>query len=83
LIFESGAVLTLNKTSSRILIRAYGKDAREWVGKTIKAYAGQVPFKDGMTDAALVETISPPTSDGKLPPPQPKASNEFEDEIPF
>src|SRR5215510_3403933 len=64
LIFESGAVLTLNVTSTRALVRAYGKDARGWIGKTIRCYAGQVPYKDDMTDAALVEPISAPTSDG-------------------
>ena len=86
LVFESGAVLTLNKTSTRELIRAYGKDAREFIGKTIKAYAGQVPFKDGMTDAALVECVSPATSDGKLPPPKPKDNGggaSLDDDISF
>jgi hypothetical protein len=85
LVCESGDVLTLNETSKRRLIRAYGMNCKVWIGKTVKLYAGQVPFKDGMTDAALVEPISPPTSDGKLPPPKPKAngSNNLDDEVPF
>lgn len=85
MIFESGDQLSLNKTSIRTLRKAYGDDCRDWVGKRVKCYAGQVPFKDGMTDAALVEPISPPTSDGKLPPPKPKAaiSEDLDDSIPY
>jgi hypothetical protein len=85
LIFESGDQLSLNKTSLRTLRKAYGDDGRSWVGKCVKCHAGQVPYEDGMTDAALVEPISPPTSDGKLPPPKPKAaiSEDFDDEIPM
>jgi hypothetical protein len=89
LIFESGDQLSLNKTSIRTLRKAYGDDCRTWASKHVKCYAGQVPFKDGkegMTDAALVEPITPPTSDGKLPPPKPKSANGgsgITDEIPF
>jgi hypothetical protein len=85
LIFESGDVLSLNKTSVRTLIKAYGADSREWTGKQIELFAGQVDFKDGKTDAVLVRPISQPTSDGKLPPPKPKAngSSDMDDEIPF
>jgi hypothetical protein len=84
--FESGNVLSLNKTSVRELIKAYGQDSRDWTGKEVELYAGQVDFKDGKTDAVLVKPISPPTSDGKLPPPKPKAANsgaDFNDEIPY
>jgi hypothetical protein len=73
-----------NKTSVRELIKAYGQDSRDWTGKEVELYAGQVDFKDGKADAVLVKPISPPTSDGKLPPPKPKAAKaEFDDDIPY
>jgi hypothetical protein len=77
LTFVCGDVMTLNQTSLKNLRRAYGDDAHAWIGKDVKVYAGQVPYKDGKdgkTDAALVEPISPPTSDGKLRPAKPKAA---------
>ena len=85
LYFESGDVLSLNKTSVRTLIKSYGDDSRDWTGKTVELYAGEVDFKDGKTDAVLVRPISPPTSDGKLPPPKPKTGNggDLDDDIPF
>jgi hypothetical protein len=85
LVFESGDVLSLNKTSIRTLRRAYGDDCRDWAGKRVNCRAGQVPFKDNVTDAALVEPITPPISHGKLPPPKPKAANSGADfnEIPY
>src|SRR5262249_17179608 len=76
LVLQSGAVLTLNKTSIANLRKAYGDDARVWIGKTVKCYAGQVTYKGDPTDAALVEPVSPPTSDGKLPPPKPKVNGD-------
>jgi hypothetical protein len=82
LFFESGSVLTLNATSVRVLIRAYGDDSRGWVAKTIRIYPGQVPFKDGITDAALVEPISPATSGGKQPKPN-TGGTDFNDEVRF
>lgn len=81
LIFASGDVISLNKNSIRALRKAYGDDARAWVDKDVRVYAGKVPYKDGETDAALVEPISPATSDGKLSPPKPKAA--FDDDIPY
>ena len=78
--------MSLNKTSIRVLRKAYGNDAREWIGKNVRLYAGKVPFKDGETDAALAEPIRPPASDEKLSPPKPKAANggsDLNDEIPF
>jgi hypothetical protein len=85
LIFESGDQISLNKTSIRALRKAYGDDCRAWIDKNVKLHAGKVPFEDGETDAALVEAISPPTSDGKLSPPKPKATNgggaDFNDDV--
>ena len=86
LIFESGDCVSLNKTSVRTLIKAYGADSREWTGKEVELYAGQVDFKDQKTDAVLVRPVSPPTSDGKLPPPKPKATNggaDYDDDVPI
>jgi len=82
LIFESGNVLSANKTSCRVLAKAYGLDSEKWAGKAVKVYAGKVPMKDGESDAVLVEPITAPTSDGKLPAPK-KPKADFSDEIPF
>ena len=74
LTFESGDVLSANRTSCRALARAYGTDSQNWIGKTVKVYAGKVHTKDGDNDAVLIEPVSPP--------PTPKLV-EHDDQIPF
>ena len=75
LIFDSGYAVSLNQTSLKALIQAYGGDSSKWPGLVVETSVGQVDFKDGKTDAVLVMPVSPPTSDGRLPPPKPKATN--------
>lgn len=40
LIFETCEALSLNATNSRILVRAYGPDSDDWLGKDIQLELG-------------------------------------------
>jgi hypothetical protein len=60
LVFESGNLLSLNATNTRTLVRAYGPNGTDWIGKQIELYLGQVETKDGLADSVLVRPVSPP-----------------------
>ena len=45
LIFESGEKFSVNSTNNRILLRVYGKNSTDWIGKEIELYAGEVEFQ--------------------------------------
>jgi hypothetical protein len=79
--FDDGTRLSLNVTNTRILARAYGTSAADWVGKEVELYLGEVEFKDKKQEAVLVKPISPPVE--KKPPPKRKPGGDMEDEIPF
>jgi hypothetical protein len=85
LVFEDGDQVSLNQTSLKALIQAYGADSTKWRGIVVETSVGPVPFKDGETEALLVMPVSPPTSDGKLPPPKAKANGNsginFDDDL--
>jgi hypothetical protein len=77
-VFEDGDVLGLNVTNTRCLLKAYGDNSTDWIGKTIELYVGQIEVRDGdIKDAILVRPISPPLKPEqrtKLPPaPAPEA----------
>jgi hypothetical protein len=59
LLFESGEALSLNATNNTTLIRAYGPNSADWIGKEIELHAGQVEFQGKPLDAVLVRPISP------------------------
>jgi hypothetical protein len=75
LVFESGALLTLNKTNTRTLIRAFGKDPRKWIGLIVELFAGETTHEGKMRNSVLVRPISEAPSDVRGPPP--------DDGIPF
>ena len=91
IVFEDGDLLSLNVTNTRCLMRAYGGNSTDWVGKTIELYVGKVEIQDGdIKDAILVRPISPllkPEQRTKLPPvPAPEApkrdpGNPFNDPV--
>jgi hypothetical protein len=60
LVFESGAALSINATNNRILIRSFGPNSDDWIGKEIELFAGTVEFQGRPLDAVLVRPISPP-----------------------
>jgi hypothetical protein len=59
LAFESGAQFSLNKTNTRVLVRAYGKDSRDWVGCRIELFGGETEYQGQKTNSVLVRPISP------------------------
>ena len=74
LVFESGALLTLNKTNTRTLIHAYGKDPRNWIGLIVEVFAGETTFQGNTKKSVLIRPISlKPTNVAQV----------LDDEIPF
>ena len=69
LAFESGALLTLNKTNTRTLVRAFGKDPRKWIGLIVEVFAGETMFQGATKHSVLIRPISPPPSAVHGPPP--------------
>jgi hypothetical protein len=74
--FESGDKLTLNKTNVNALIKAYGNDGSDWIGKTIELHIGPTKFNDEERDSVLVRPITPPA-------PKPGKNDDMDDDIPF
>lgn len=58
--FESGSLLSLNKTNARALARAYGWESDDWIGKEIELYAGETTFDKQPQQSVLIKPISPP-----------------------
>jgi hypothetical protein len=70
----------VNATNNRILMRAYGRNSDDWVGKEIELYLGEIEFQGTAREAVLVRPISPPIKKPKKPPEEPPP---FNDEIPI
>ena len=77
LVFESGSLLSVNATNNRILMRAYGRNSDDWVGKEVELYLGEIELQGTPREAVLVRPISPPINKPKKPP------VDFDDEIPW
>ena len=60
LVFESGEAFSVNSTNNRTLMRAYGSNSDEWVGKDIELALGKIKFQGEWQDAVIVKPISPP-----------------------
>jgi hypothetical protein len=86
-IFESGEVLSLNATNLRTLIRAYGTESEDWLGKEIEAALGPVMFEGNLVDSIVVTAISPPiaAAERTTPKDEPtkKRDGDMDDSIPF
>jgi hypothetical protein len=91
----SGEQFTVNATNNRILIKAYGHDSDQLIGKVVEFSLGY--YKDWNTDppeekeTVVVKPISPPSAGngkgdgtaGALPPPLTPQKPDFDDEIPW
>ena len=87
LTFEpSGKMLSLNKPSVGNLLRDFGEDDSDWVGKLVEVYAGEVETQNGTADAILVRAADlDATAAAKVAKPAKakSAKSEMDDEIPF
>jgi len=80
--FESGDCLSLNATNNAVLIRAYGPNSDDWIGKEIELFVGEVEFEKRPIDAVLVKPISPVLKQQERTKP-PALRDEMDDEINF
>jgi hypothetical protein len=78
-VFETGETLSLNATNNRTLIRTYGPNSGDWIGKEIALTLGQIEYQGKLQDAVIVKPISPPLAAAD----KQKASSRLGDEISF
>jgi hypothetical protein len=70
LVFETGGRLSLNATNVNTLMRAYGPNSEDWIGKKIELALGKVKYQGELQEAVIVKPISQPiaTADRALAP---------------
>ena len=86
LVFESGDLLSLNATNNKALIRAYGRNSDDWIGKEIDLLQGEIPFNNEMKETVIVQPVSPPQPSARTKlklSDKKKPANAFDDEDQF
>jgi hypothetical protein len=53
LVFESGDLLSLNATNNKTLVRAYGPNSDDWIGKEVELFHGEIEYQGKMQEAVL------------------------------
>jgi hypothetical protein len=82
--FESGAALSLNVTNTKALIKAYGEDTDDWIGKSVELYVGETYYKNEPKKSVLVRAPEPRGElPNNVPPPHDEEPPPYGDEIPF
>jgi hypothetical protein len=85
----SGQMLSLNKTSVGNLLRDFGENDDDWIGKLVEIFAGEVDGPQGTTDAILVRgVIDAPVDDAaeakvKAKAAKARKASDMDDVIPF
>jgi hypothetical protein len=80
LTFENGAMLSVNATNGRTLMRAYGAESNDWIGKEIELSIGETQYQGEKRVSILVKPISPPVQNKRPPKP---LEQDLNDPIPF
>jgi hypothetical protein len=78
--FEDGTKLSLNGTNVSTLIRAFGKNAEDWISQPIELYAGTLRYNNNDNPTVLVRALNPIPAAARTPP---KSPPPFDDEITF
>ena len=76
--FEDGSKLSLNATNVSALIRAFGKNAEDWISQRVELYAGTLRYNGVDNAAVLVRALNPLPAAARTPPKPPPP---FDDEI--
>ena len=79
---EFGDCLSLNATNTHTLIRAFGPNSDDWIGREVELHVGEIEFQNKPIDAVLVRPISPPLAAAERTKPA-TAHDELDDEIVF
>jgi hypothetical protein len=84
LLFESGAVLSVNATNNKTLVRAFARDSESWIGNDVQLFLGEIEYQGKPQEAVLLRTISEAES-GKSPAPKKatKVKPDFDDSVEF
>jgi len=85
-VLSDGTSLQLNATNTRALVRVWGPNSADWIGREIELSVGPVPYKGEVQDGILVRPISPPiplSERKRLKPPEPALTSPIDDDIPF
>jgi hypothetical protein len=82
LTFSEGSVLSLNATNCGTLLRAYGSDSDDWLGKEVEVHVGETDYKGEMIPTILLKPLSPSPESKKSIKKQPK-KKDMDDEIPW
>ena len=61
----SGMKLSLNRTSTGNLLRDFGDDDSDWIGKLVEIFVGEVTTNNGTMDAVLVRAVDAPAEAAK------------------
>jgi hypothetical protein len=77
----------LNQSNVRTLIRVWGKNSDDWIGKEIGLSVGQIFYNEKQVDTIVIKPISPAIPvEGRKPAPPASAKSsrdELDDDIPF
>ena len=86
-------MVSLNVTSAGNLLRDFGGDDSDWVGRLVEIYAGTVKTKSGTMDAVLMQAIVDEPVDtavaakavkaAKATAEKERKASDMDDEIPF
>jgi hypothetical protein len=80
----SGMKLSLNRTSTGNLLRDFGDDDSDWIGKLVEIFVGEVTTNNGTMDAVLVRAAEVPADAAiAAKAAKSKPSDDMDDTIPF
>jgi hypothetical protein len=85
--FNDDTLLSINATNAKTLLRAYGEESDDWVGKMVELYIGSTSYQGQPKDSILIKAISPATPIAERTAPKPvdpdAKGREIDDAIPF
>jgi hypothetical protein len=81
---SEGSILSLNVTNARTLIRSFGAESDDWIGKEIELYIGLVEYEGEEKETILVRVVSAEIENKKAVTPQKKkVVKDMDDELPY
>lgn len=81
--FKDGTKLSLNGTNVGTLIRAFGKNDKDWISKKVELYAGTLRYNGNDNRAVLVRAPEVLSAVARTAPEPRPLCGEMDDAIPF